>query len=58
MALLQDRDYVIPDDVKDLAFAVLGHRLILAPSARMQGLQTRQVIDGLLDSVAVPGASR
>ncbi len=58
MALLQDRDYVIPDDVKDLAYAVLGHRLILAPSARMRGLQTGQVIDGLLDSVAVPGTSR
>ena len=58
MALLQDRDYVIPDDVKDLANAVLGHRLILAPSARMRGLQTKQVIDGLLESVAVPGASR
>ena len=58
MALLQDRDYVIPDDVKDLANAVLGHRLILVPSARMRGLQTKQVIDGLLESVAVPGASR
>ena len=58
MALLQDRDYVIPDDVKDLANAVLGHRLILAPSARMRGLQTRQVIDGLLETVPIPGASR
>ena len=58
LALIQDRDYVIPDDVKDLAHAVLAHRLILAPSARMRGLQTRQVIDGLLESVAVPGSSR
>ena len=58
MALLQDRDYVIPDDVKDLAHAVLAHRLILAPSARMWGLQTRQVIDGLLESVPVPGSNR
>ena len=58
MAILQDRDYVIPDDVKGLAYAVLGHRLILSSSARMRGLQTRQVLDGLLESVAVPGASR
>ena len=58
LALIQDRDYVIPDDVKDLAYGVLAHRLILAPSARMRGLQTRQVIDGLLESVAVPGSSR
>ena len=58
MAILRDRDYVIPDDVKELAFAVLAHRLILSPAARMRGLHARQVIDGLLESVAVPGASR
>ncbi|MCI0864863.1 MAG: AAA family ATPase, partial [Chloroflexi bacterium] len=58
MAILQDRDYVIPDDVRDLAYAVLAHRLILSPSARMRGLQARQVIDGLLETVAVPGATR
>ena len=57
MAILQDRDYVIPDDVKDLAYAVLGHRLILSSSARMRGLQTSQVLDGLLETVSVPGAS-
>ena len=58
LAIMLDRDYVIPDDVKELAHAVLAHRLILSPSARMRGLQTAQVIDGLLESVAVPGATR
>ena len=58
MAILRDRDYVIPDDVKELAYAVLAHRLILSPAARMRGLHTEQVIDGLLESVAVPGVSR
>ncbi len=58
MAILRDRDYVIPDDVKELAYAVLAHRLILSPAARMRGLHTRLVIDGLLESVAVPGVSR
>ena len=57
MAILQDRDYVIPDDVKDLAYAVLGHRVILSSSARMRGLQTSQVLDGLRETVSVPGAS-
>ena len=57
MAILRNRDYVIPDDVKELANAVLGHRLILSPSARMRGLRPGQVIDGLLESVAVPGAT-
>ena len=58
MAILRDRDYVIPDDVKELAYAVLAHRLILSPAARMRGMHTGQVIDGLLESVAVPGVSR
>jgi len=58
MAILRDRDYAIPDDVKELAYAVLAHRLILSPAARMRGLHTGQVIDGLLESVAVPGGSR
>jgi len=58
MAILRDRDYAIPDDVKELAYAVLAHRLILSPAARMRGLHTKQVIDGLLESVAVPGVSR
>ena len=58
MAILRDRAYAIPDDVKELAYAVLAHRLILSPAARMRGLHTGQVIDGLLETVAVPGVSR
>ena len=58
MAILRGRDYVIPDDVKELAYAVLAHRLILSPAARMRGVHSSQVIDGLLESVAVPGATR
>ena len=57
MAILRGRDYVIPDDVKELAYAVLAHRLILSPAARMRGVHSRQVIDGLLESVAVPGTN-
>jgi MoxR-like ATPase len=48
------RDYVIPDDVKALARAVLAHRLIPAPEADMSGRTPGDVIDDLLDSVAVP----
>ena len=58
IAILRDRDYVIPDDVKELAYAVLAHRLILSPSARMRGLQARQVVSSLLESVPIPGTNR
>ena len=58
VALVQDRDFVVPDDVKDLAYGVMGHRIILSPSARMRGLKTADVIDRLLDSIPVPGGVR
>jgi MoxR-like ATPase len=57
LALVQNREYVIPDDIKTLAQAVVAHRLILAPSARMRGLRSADVVSDLLNSVAVPGAA-
>jgi MoxR-like ATPase len=58
LALVQDRDYVIPDDIKALATAVIAHRIILSPSARMRGMRNADVVGALLDDVAVPGAVR
>ncbi len=58
LALVLDRDYVIPDDIKALAPAVTAHRIILAPSARMRGIRSADLVTDLLNSVAVPGATR
>lgn len=55
LAFLRDRDYVIPDDVKELATAVLAHRIIVAPGARMRGLDDDHVIADVLERVTVPG---
>ena len=56
MALLRQRDYVLPDDVKELAEPVISHRLILTAAARMQGIDSRGIVQQLSDQVAVPGA--
>jgi MoxR-like ATPase len=48
------RDYVVPDDLKALAHAVLAHRLVLSPEAAMQGVDTSEVVDDVLRHVAVP----
>ena len=56
-ALMEGRDYALPDDVKELAPAALGHRLILSSSARIQGAAADDAIGDILDSVPVPGAS-
>lgn len=55
-ALLAGRDYVIPDDMKALAHAALGHRVILSPSAQVRNQDARTVIDDVLDRVTVPGS--
>ena len=54
-ALSKGRDYVIPDDVKYLASAIMAHRLILDTNARIQGITAEQVIQGILERVPIPG---
>jgi MoxR-like ATPase len=53
-ALLRGRDYVIPDDIKELAPSVLAHRLVLAPDARLHGESAEGLVRHLLETVAVP----
>jgi MoxR-like ATPase len=55
-AALDGRDYVIPDDVKALAEAVLAHRLIVSPAARIRSLTASTVMSDILSTVPVPGA--
>jgi MoxR-like ATPase len=51
------RDYVVPDDVKRLAVAVLEHRLLLAPDAQLRGAAPGDIVRDMLESVPVPGAT-
>ena len=53
-AALDGRDYVLPDDVKTLAPALLRHRLILSPSAEIDGRRIDDVVAGLIASVEAP----
>ncbi len=53
-AVAHGRDFVVPDDVKALAVAVLAHRLILSPEAELRGTTSRDLVDAALDDVAVP----
>jgi len=55
-AAILGRDYVIPEDIKALAHVILGHRLIVQPSARIKEVAPLTVIDEVLASVPVPGA--
>lgn len=53
-AYIQNRDFVLPDDVKALATSVLGHRVLLTAEARYKGRTPNQLINGWLESLPVP----
>jgi len=55
-AAVHGRDYVIPDDVKGLANATLGHRIIISPAARIKGITSTDIVEELLNTTPVPGA--
>lgn len=53
-AALQGRDFVTPDDVKTMALPVLEHRLILRPEFELEGLAVSEVVNKILQEIAVP----
>ena len=55
LAAIKGREFVTPDDIKSVADPILGHRLILAPGARLQNRNENNILDELLDNVKVPG---
>ena len=56
-AALDGRDFVIPDDVKDLAADALAHRLILSPELWSKRVTDRDIIASVVQSVPVPKVS-
>jgi MoxR-like ATPase len=55
-ALVDERDYVIPDDVKRLAPAVLRHRVSVAPELELEGVTPDAALTSILDRIEVPTA--
>ena len=53
-AALDGRDFVIPDDVKTLAPALLRHRLILSPAAEIDGRVVEDVVTGIIEAIEAP----
>lgn len=53
-AVLDGRDFVIPDDVKVLASAVLRHRVVLSPSAEINGRIVEDIISSIIEAIEVP----
>ena len=54
MAAINGRDFVIPDDIKAVAYPVLRHRLLLTPEKEMEGVTVDKIIKKIIDKVEVP----
>jgi MoxR-like ATPase len=54
MAAIRGRNYVQPDDVKRIAASVMTHRLILKPESRLRRVTAEQVVQDVIDEIAVP----
>jgi MoxR-like ATPase len=54
-AALLGRDHVLPDDIKALAVAVLGHRIIVSPAARLRELSADRIVQEVVYNTPVPG---
>ncbi|MFW6121026.1 MAG: AAA family ATPase [Petrotogales bacterium] len=53
-ALINGRDYLIPDDVKNVVPKVLSHRLILSAESEFEGLTAEKIVDDIISNVEVP----
>lgn len=56
-AMFQERDFVLPDDVKTMAKPALAHRLLLKPELWMRGVQAEDIIEDILNRTAIPKTS-
>jgi MoxR-like ATPase len=54
LAAIRGRDFMTPDDVKELAPPVLTHRVTLAPEAEMEGTGLQEVLDRIFTQIEVP----
>jgi MoxR-like ATPase len=55
-AMVQERDFVLPDDVKAMAIPALAHRLLLKPELWMRGIHAEDVLRDILERIPIPKA--
>jgi len=57
VAVLDGRDYVVPEDVKRIAVPALQHRLVLTAEANVRGVDRREVVRDVVDRIEVPAVA-
>jgi MoxR-like ATPase len=54
LAGLRGREFLVPDDIKEVALPVLRHRVILRPEAELEGLTPDRILLSILEGIPVP----
>ncbi len=54
MAAIRGRDFVTPEDIKDVSYAVLRHRVVVSPEREMEGLTADEIIRQILEGIEIP----
>lgn len=54
-AVLNGRDYVLPDDVKALSASILAHRIVVDPASRMRNITSKLIVEEIIHALPVPG---
>ena len=53
-AAVNGRDFVIPEDIKQIAHTILGHRVVMVPEKEMEGFTSEHIIQQIIDRVEIP----
>ena len=51
---MKGRDFVTQEDIKDVYYAVIGHRVVVTPEKEMEGITAKLIIRQIIESVEIP----
>lgn len=54
LAALRGRDFITPEDIKEVSYPVLGHRVVVSPEKEMEGITAKLIIKQIIESVEIP----
>ncbi|WP_243669129.1 hypothetical protein [Vulcanisaeta sp. JCM 16161] len=54
MAIIDGRDYVIPDDIKSVIVETLGHRIVLKPEVALEGVSGEDIVREYVEKIPIP----
>ena len=57
-ALIRERDFVTPEDVREVFVATCAHRLVLRPQARIESVTAEDILQRVADEVPIPSMGR